>query len=34
MHENIGVVFLMMRAVWQWKEVVWSLSLELLGQPG
>ena len=34
MHENIGVVFLMMRAVWQWKEVVRSLSLELSEQSG
>ena len=34
MQENIGVVFLMMRAVWQWKEVVRSLSLELSEQSG
>lgn len=34
MSENVGVVFLMVRVVWQWKEVVSSLSLELSDQQG
>lgn len=34
MSKNVGVVVLMVRIVWQWKEVVSSLSLELSDQQG